>query len=150
MYVEVMSNLPNNGFVLINTSKRRESLVLSKLFYCSTLWANTSDSIIKKLLLVQNFAVRMITSARKYDHITLHLQEQGWLPVKDILSYRDLLIMFKCLNDMAPGYLSTKFPTRSSIHDRETRNMNDLDVPIFKTNLGRGLSNSVQPSYGTT
>jgi hypothetical protein len=66
--------------------------------------------------------------------ITPHLQELGWLPVKNHLRYRDLLIMFNCLNDMALGYLSTKFSTRSSIHDRETRNMNDLDVPIFKAN----------------
>ena len=45
--------------------------------------------------------------------------------------------MFTCLNDMAKGNLSTKFSTRSSIHDRETRNMNDLAyVPIFKTNSG--------------
>jgi hypothetical protein len=42
--------------------------------------------------------------------------------------------MFKCVNDMAPEYLSTKFSTCSSINDRETCNMNDLDVPIFKTN----------------
>ena len=114
-----------------------ESLVLSKLFYCSTVWANTSESNIKKLQLVQNFAARIITGARKYDHITPHLQELGWLPVKDHLRYRDLLIMFKCLNDMAPGYLSTKFSTRSSVHGRETRNMNDLEVPIFKTNSGQ-------------
>ena len=38
---------------------------------------------------------------------------------------------------MAPEYLSTKFSTRSSVHDREKRNMNDLDVPIFKTNSGQ-------------
>ena len=108
--------------------------VLSELFYCSAVWAYTSDSIIKKFQLVQNFAVRIITNARKYDHITLSLQELRWLPVKDHLRYRDLLIMFICLNDMAPGYPRTKFSTRSNIHDRETRDMNDLDVPIFKTN----------------
>ena len=69
-----------------------ESLVLSKLFYCSSVWANTSDSNIKKLQLVQNFAVRIITGARKFDHITPHLHELEWLPVKDRLRYRDLLI----------------------------------------------------------
>ena len=45
--------------------------------------------------------------------------------------------MFKRLNDMAPRYLSTKFSTRSSIHDREMRNRNDLDIAIFKTSYGR-------------
>ena len=110
--------------------------VLSELFYCSAVWGNISDSIIKKFQLVQNFAVRIITNARKYDHITLRLQEVRWLPVKDHLRYRDL-IMFRCLNDMAPGYPSTKLSTRSSIHDHETRNMIDLDVPIFKTKSGQ-------------
>ena len=38
---------------------------------------------------------------------------------------------------MSPGYLSTKSSTRSSIHDRETRNRNDLDIPIFKTGSGQ-------------
>ena len=76
--------------------------------------------------LIQNFAVGIITNARKYDHITPRLQELRWLPVKDHLPYRDLLIMFTCLNDMAQGNLGKKFSTRSSIHDRETRNMNDL------------------------
>jgi hypothetical protein len=38
---------------------------------------------------------------------------------------------------MAPEYFSTKISTCSKIHDRETRNMNDLDVPIFKTNSGQ-------------
>ena len=96
-----------------------------------------SDLNIKKLQLVQNFAVRMITAARKYDHITPLLQELGWLPVKDHIRYRDLLIMFKCLNEMAPEYLSTKFSNRPSIHYRETRNMNHLDASIFKTDSGQ-------------
>ena len=78
-----------------------------------------------------------LTFAQKFDHITPHLHELEWLPVNDQLRYRDLLMMFKCLNDMAPGYLSTKFCTRSSIHDRETRNRNDLDIPIFKTSSGQ-------------
>ena len=72
-----------------------ESLALSKLFYCPSVWANTSDSNIKKLQLVQNFAVRIITGARRFDHITPHLQQLGWLPVKDHLRYRDLLMTFK-------------------------------------------------------
>ena len=32
------------------------SLVFSKLYYCSSVWANTTDSNIKKLQGIQNFA----------------------------------------------------------------------------------------------
>jgi len=46
------------------------SLVLSKLFYRSNLWANTSKCSINKLQAVQNFACRIVSGARKYDHIS--------------------------------------------------------------------------------
>ena len=36
-----------------------ESLVVSKLLYCSTVWSNTSSKNIKKLQAVQNFAIIM-------------------------------------------------------------------------------------------
>ena len=41
-------------------------------------WGNTSVSNIKKLQMVQNFAPRIITGARKYDHVTACLQQLGW------------------------------------------------------------------------
>ena len=112
-------------------------MVLSKLYYCSTVWANTSDSNIKKLQLVQNFAARIIAGARKFDHITPYFQQLGWLSVKDHISYKDLLVMFKYINGMALEYLSKNFSTRSSVHDCETRNRNNLDIPIFNTSSGQ-------------
>ena len=78
--------------------------------YCSTVWANTSDSNIKKLRLVQNFAARIITGARKFVHITPYFQQFGWLSVKDHISYRDLLVMFKCINGMAQNISVKTFP----------------------------------------
>lgn len=46
------------------------ALVFSKLYYCSNVWANTSQKNIQKLQAVQNFACRIVCGARKYDHIT--------------------------------------------------------------------------------
>ena len=42
--------------------------VFSKLFYCSTALSSTSQKNICKLKTVQNFAARIITGYRKYDH----------------------------------------------------------------------------------
>ena len=47
-----------------------DSFIFSKLFYCSTVWSNTSKSNIEKLQLVQNFAARIVLGLRKYDHIS--------------------------------------------------------------------------------
>ena len=46
------------------------SLVFSKLFYCLSMWASTTKKNIARLQKVQNFTVRIVTGARKYDHFT--------------------------------------------------------------------------------
>lgn len=38
-----------------------DTLVMSKINYCSSIWSNTSDSNIKKIQLIQNCAARLIT-----------------------------------------------------------------------------------------
>ena len=41
-----------------------------KMLYFSTVWSNTSTTNIKKLQLVQNFACKIVTKTRKFDHVT--------------------------------------------------------------------------------
>ena len=42
--------------------------------------------------------------------------------------------MFKGL---VPNYLSSCFNTRASVHGRNTRNKNKLDIPVFNTAVGQ-------------
>ena len=65
------------------------SLIFSKLFYCSTVWAGTSKQNLQKLQLVQNFAARGLTDTKKFDHISPVLRELGWPSIKDQLLVRD-------------------------------------------------------------
>lgn len=53
------------------------SLVFSKLYYCSTVWAGTYKYNIQKLQLIQNFAARILTNTKKYNHITPALNFVG-------------------------------------------------------------------------
>ena len=80
------------------------ALVMSKLFYCSTVWSNTANNI-KTLQGVQNFACRIITGTRKFDHITLALQELNWPPIKQLLLEGDSITTLKCMKGFAPSYL---------------------------------------------
>ena len=50
------------------------SLVFSKLFYCSNIWSNTKTNI-NKLQAVQNFACRIVSSTRKFKHVTPILKQ---------------------------------------------------------------------------
>ena len=40
------------------------------MYYCSHVWANTTNKNVKKLQAVQNFACRIVSGAKKYDHVT--------------------------------------------------------------------------------
>ena len=84
------------------------ALVFSKLYYCSKVWANTTEKNIRKLQALQNFACRIVSGARKYDHVTPHLKSLSWLPVKDQLNYRQAIMAFKCISGHAPNYLTSQ------------------------------------------
>ena len=83
-----------NRINLINT------FVFCKLFYCSTVWSNTSNENIRKLRLVQNYACRIVTGLKKYDRISEALKSLKWLNVKEKLLFNDLL-----MNNLTPDFL---------------------------------------------
>ena len=113
------------------------ALVFSKMFYCSSVWANTSFLNVNKLQSIQNFACRIITNTRKYDHVTPLLRELNWLPVREQLRYRDTVLVYKCQNGLAPQYLMDKFFKRLCIHNRDTRARDSLQIPLFRTKTGQ-------------
>ena len=81
----------NTLIIIINV------LVFSKLFYCSSVWSNTTQSNLDKLPALQNFACRIVSGARKFDYITPLLKDLRWLPVKQQLYFRLAVLVFKCI-----------------------------------------------------
>ena len=63
-------------------------------------------------LTVQNAAASLLTSSRKYDHITPVLKELYWFPVRYGIHFKILLLNFKALNGMAPVYISNLLNVR--------------------------------------
>ncbi len=72
------------------------ALVFSKLYYCSSLWSNTSSSNLSRLQGIQNFAARVVSNRGKFDQITPILKELRWFPVKSHLRWLrgDIVIFF--------------------------------------------------------
>ena len=113
------------------------ALVFSKLYYCSPVWSNTSKKNISKLQKIQNFARRIITGKRKFDHITPVLRELRWLLVTSFLKYTLGVLAFKCVKGLAPSYLCRRFKTRAFVHNRNTRYKNALNIPAYKSASGQ-------------
>ena len=84
-------------------------LVFSKLFYCSHVWSNTTESNLDKVKKVQNFACHIISVLKKFDHITPVLRVMQWLPIRQQLYYRSAVMAFDCVTgctaDSLTGHL---------------------------------------------
>ena len=107
------------------------------LFYCSTVWSNTSNENIRKLQLVQNYACRIVTGLKKYDRISVALMSLKWLNVKEKLLFNDLVMVYKCINNLTPDYLCERFKQRSEIHQRNTRQKSELTLPKCRLVVGQ-------------
>ncbi len=55
--------------------------------------------------MVQNAAARLLTTSRVFDHISLILTSLHWLPVKQRIEFKILVLVFKALHGLAPAYL---------------------------------------------
>ena len=79
------------------------------MLYCSTVWSNTSTQNINKLQSIQNFESKIVTNSWKFDHVTPLLRQLNWLPVKQLLYYRDSVLTYKCfkkIKGLAPKHLA--------------------------------------------
>ena len=112
-------------------------LIFSKLFHCSTVWSGTFKQNIKKLQLIQNFASRILTDTRKYDHISPILHQLGWFTVKEPLRLQDTTMIYKCLNGLAPRYLSSNLTERSKTYEYNTRNPDQLSLRKCRTAIAQ-------------
>ena len=113
------------------------SFVFSKLFYCSSVWGNTSKRNLHKLHLVQNFAARVVLGLEKFDHISQGRRSLKLLHVTEKVLFNDLVLVFKCVNGLAPDYLGKYFIKRSAVHNKNTRGCNNFVVPRCRLSMGQ-------------
>ena len=84
------------------------AFVTSRLDANNSLMYGIPNASIKKLQRVQNSAVRLVLGVKGY-HVNiddLRRTKLHWLPVKDRIVFKILLLTYKSLNGLAPAYLS--------------------------------------------
>ena len=83
--------------------KLLNATITSSLDYCNSLMLSIPKELITQLQILQNNAARVITQWRKYDHITPVLIDLHWLPIKQRIDFKILLLTYKTLNGLTPA-----------------------------------------------
>ena len=94
-------------------------------------WSGLTE--LNKLQRVQNAAARLISRTPKSHHITPILQQLHWLPVKDRISFKLLLLTFKALHGLAPVYISELIKPYNPSRSLRSSTLNYLSVPKSNT-----------------
>ena len=81
------------------------ALITSRIDNGNSLLIGITDRLLHKLQLAQNTAARVLTKTRKFDHITPILKDLHWLPIRERINFKILILTWKALNGIAPDYL---------------------------------------------
>ena len=81
------------------------AFITSRVDYCNILLYGLPASHLNTVQRVLNAAARLVCRAPRYCRITPLLYELHWLPVRQRISFKILLFVFKAIHGFAPTYL---------------------------------------------
>ncbi|KAF7239262.1 WD repeat-containing protein 90 [Varanus komodoensis] len=84
------------------------ALVTSRLDFCNTLYMGLPLKTVQILQLVQNRTARLLTGTGHYVHMTPVLRQLHWLPIEVRAQFKVLVMTYKALNGLGPGYLKER------------------------------------------
>ena len=128
------------------TEKLVHALISSRIDFGNSLLYNIPNAEISKLQKLQNAAARIVTLTPKHCHITQTLQNLHWLPVKQRIIFKILLLVFHCVHGTAPQYNSSLLQNYTPIRSLRSSNLGLLQIPNVKKNHGVNVP-SLMPGH---
>lgn len=96
--------------------------VFPHLYYCLSVWGGAAHCHLGRVQKVLNFAARLVSGARRRDHVSPILRTLGWSDVVDMVRRHDCVKAYRALHDpRSPAALRSIFVTRADASDRHTR-----------------------------
>ena len=106
------------------------ALVSSRLDYCNSLFRSLSSRNATRLQYVQNALARFVTGASKYTHITSNLRTLHWLPIRQRIIFKTLVLVYRYLTTGHPKYFAPYLPLYKSAMNTRRSNPKNLFVQV--------------------
>ena len=101
--------------------KLANATIFSHIDYCNSLFIHLPKNTLRPLNRVISLTAKIILGRSKFDSTTQALKDLHILPVHVRSEYKVLVLVYKCLHNLAPSYLSDllkiktyRYPTRES------------------------------------
>ena len=112
------------------------SLVMPRLDYGNISLCGISEGLLDKLQKAQNAAARLFVKFLRSDHITPHLRDLNWLPVRSRIKYKILVTTYRALHNEAPAYISKILTPYTPPRTIRSTNTSMLTAPTTHTKHG--------------
>ena len=115
-----------------------ESLVLSVLRYCLSVYGSCGTTQVRRIQKIVNFCARVVTGRRRSDHVSNAIRLLGWLTARQLIDFHTLCAVQRVIKYEETAYLyDTIGPRAAEIHEHNTRRASDWTLPRIRTEAGR-------------
>ena len=109
-----------------------QALVISSLDYCNVLYHGIEQTKLDQLQSIQNRACRIIFGLKRDVDVDSYLMKLHWLKIRERIIFKMLLLVYKSLIGLAPGYLAELLTYNNISGSRAP----SLHIPMISSPLG--------------
>ena len=125
--------LPNSTFKMLSSA-----MIMPLFDYCDVAWSSCSHCYSDKLLKLHNRLARLILNAHPRSHIQELQRALSWSSLPARWENHRLYEVFKCLNNLSPAYLKSRFDKPCHSTNTRAKSNGSLHLPVVpKTNAAR-------------
>jgi len=110
-----------------------QTFISCRLDYCNSLLYGVTDNVMRRVESLKNAAARLITGARRHDHITPVLCQLHWLPVRWRVEFKLTCLVRQALCGQMPIYLADDIHLISEGNRQSLRSSSDNMCAVPRT-----------------
>ena len=122
----------------IDSAKQIAScLVLSHLDYSNGVLIGLPDVLLDRMQRIQNWAAKVVLDQTKFSSSSEALKQLHWLPIRKRTEFKIVTLVFRCLHNTAPKYLTDLIKVRQFPRNTRSASTSEWSVILHAPDIKR-------------